>query len=255
MGALEKSKSNDLASNLEGVLIQGDLSRLNSSQKLSYYKSVCDSIGLNTLTKPFEYIRLNGKEVLYATRACTEQLRKLHSVSVEITSRDKFEDLYVVTAKASLPDGRVDESTGAVNLHGLKGDALANALMKAETKAKRRVTLSVCGLGLLDESEVQDIPVESDAGNERGKVSNPLKDVSPEKYVVDFGKYKGMKIEEIDPYELRSYIEYIHNSALEQGKPIKGKVKDFLDKAEERIKALTPEEKEHFDDFFDGDEA
>lgn len=31
---------------------------------------------------------------------------------------------------------------------------MANALMKAETKAKRRVTLSICGLGLLDESEI-----------------------------------------------------------------------------------------------------
>ena len=30
--------------------------------------------------------------------------------------------------------------------------------MKAETKAKRRATLSICGLGLLDESEVETIP-------------------------------------------------------------------------------------------------
>src|SRR6185312_3719783 len=30
--------------------------------------------------------------------------------------------------------------------------------MKAETKAKRRVTLSICGLGMLDETEVDSIP-------------------------------------------------------------------------------------------------
>ena len=41
---------------------------------------------------------------------------------------------------------------------GLKGDALANGLMKAETKAKRRCTLSLCGLGMLDESEIETIP-------------------------------------------------------------------------------------------------
>jgi hypothetical protein len=40
----------------------------------------------------------------------------------------------------------------------LKGDALANALMKAETKAKRRVTLSLAGLGWLDETEIASIP-------------------------------------------------------------------------------------------------
>jgi hypothetical protein len=41
---------------------------------------------------------------------------------------------------------------------GLSGEALANALMKAETKAKRRATLSICGLGMLDETEVEDVP-------------------------------------------------------------------------------------------------
>jgi hypothetical protein len=35
---------------------------------------------------------------------------------------------------------------------------LANALMKAETKAKRRVTLSIAGLGWLDETELETIP-------------------------------------------------------------------------------------------------
>jgi hypothetical protein len=43
-------------------------------------------------------------------------------------------------------------------IKGLQGDALANALMKAETKSKRRVTLSICGLGMLDETEMETIP-------------------------------------------------------------------------------------------------
>ena len=40
----------------------------------------------------------------------------------------------------------------------MTGDTLANALMKASTKAKRRATLSICGLGVLDESEIETIP-------------------------------------------------------------------------------------------------
>ena len=40
----------------------------------------------------------------------------------------------------------------------LKGEAKANAVMKAETKAKRRVTLSICGMGWVDESEIDSIP-------------------------------------------------------------------------------------------------
>jgi hypothetical protein len=34
----------------------------------------------------------------------------------------------------------------------------ANAIMKAETKAKRRATLDLLGLGVLDESETESIP-------------------------------------------------------------------------------------------------
>src|SRR5690606_8779893 len=55
-------------------------------------------------------------------------------------------------------NGRVDSDTGAVPIAGLKGEAKANAILKAITKAKRRVTLSMVGLGMLDESEVETIP-------------------------------------------------------------------------------------------------
>ena len=65
-------------------------------------------------------------------------------------------ELLIVTARASI-GGRSDESIGAVALEGLRGNDLANAYMKCETKAKRRVTLSICGLGFLDETEVADV--------------------------------------------------------------------------------------------------
>jgi hypothetical protein len=134
------------------VLLGGDLAQLTSQQKISYYRSVCDSLGLNPLTKPFEYIRLSGREVLYATRNCTDQLRHAHRISVTITAREIVEDCYVVTARATFPDGRHDEAIGAVPIAGLKGESRSNAMMKCETKAKRRVTLSLVGLSTLDES-------------------------------------------------------------------------------------------------------
>lgn len=145
---------------VERVLIHGDLRQLSPSQKVSYYKSVCDAVGLNPMTQPFSYLVLNNKEVLYAKRECTEQLRFIHSVSIDPKNfvREVIEGIYVVTAPASLPSGRTDVSTGAVAIDGLKGEARANAMMKAETKAKRRVTLSICGLGMLDETEIDSIP-------------------------------------------------------------------------------------------------
>lgn len=143
---------------LEKVLIHGDLSKLTSEERVRYYAKTCESLGLNPLTKPFDYITLSGRLTLYAKRDATDQLRALRKVSIAIVSREKIGDVYTVTARATTPDGRCDESLGAVTIGVLKGDALANALMKAETKAKRRVTLSIVGLGWLDESEIETIP-------------------------------------------------------------------------------------------------
>ena len=142
---------------VEKVVIGGDLSELDAAQRAEYYGAVCRSLGLNPLTKPFEYLTLNGKLRLYALRDCADQLRRLHGISIYIANRERLSDVYVVTARAKDRQGREDESTGAVPLGNLKGDALANALMKAETKAKRRVTLSITGLGWLDETELDTV--------------------------------------------------------------------------------------------------
>lgn len=143
---------------IERLIVLGDLSKLSPDERWSYYIQVCRSVGLNPATQPFQYITLSGKLVLYATKGAAEQLRDNNGVSIDITSRERIDDLYVVTARATTPDGRHDEEIGAVPISNLKGDALANALMKATTKAKRRVTLSMIGLGMLDETEVETIP-------------------------------------------------------------------------------------------------
>jgi hypothetical protein len=145
---------------LEEFVVRGNLAALSPTDKAAHYIQLCHSLGLNPATKPFEYITLQGKETLYARRDATEQLRKIHNVSLDITGRESVGDVYVVTARATMPDGRRDESTGVVSIVGLKGEALANKLMSCETKAKRRVTLSIVGLGILDESEFDTIPTD-----------------------------------------------------------------------------------------------
>lgn len=142
---------------VERVLVSGDLSKLDARQRITYYKQVCDAIGLLPITEPFAYIQLNGKLKLYALKSCTEQLRKMYNISLVIVSRETTGDVHSVIARATFPNGRVDESVGAVAIGNLKGDNLANALMKCETKAKRRVTLSICGLGMLDHTEIETI--------------------------------------------------------------------------------------------------
>jgi hypothetical protein len=161
----------DKAALIETVLIKGDLSALTQEERNAYYLRVCESAGLNPLTKPLEYITLNKKLVLYALRSCTDQLRTIHRISVVDMDREDRDGVCIVTVKVANTDGRTDIATGAVFVGPLKGEERANAIMKAETKAKRRATLSICGLGLLDETEVETIPGAAISGAE--KVINP----------------------------------------------------------------------------------
>jgi hypothetical protein len=143
---------------LSAVLMHGDLSKLSNEQRLDFYFKVCESVGLNPLTQPLDFLKTQNGVKLYVNRGGTAQLREKHRVSTRIMAREKQGDLYVVTAKAFRPDGREEESTGAVTIKNLQGEALANAVMKAETKAKRRATLDLCGLGWIEESEAESIP-------------------------------------------------------------------------------------------------
>jgi hypothetical protein len=144
---------------MEEVITKGDLAKLSPDQRAIYYTKVCESIGVNPLTKPFEYISLNNKLTLYATKTATDQLRTVRGVSVhKIDAETTPDGLRIVTAYARDAAGREDMDLGVVNVKGLQGEALANAYMKALTKAKRRVTLSICGLGWLDESELDAVP-------------------------------------------------------------------------------------------------
>lgn len=142
---------------ISSLVINGDLSKLNPEQKVQYYRQFCQRLGLDELTQPFKLLKLQGKETLYCDRGGAQQLSRVHNVSHEIKSREKIDNIFVVTAIAS-SGGRQTESVGAVSIEGLKGEALANAFMKCETKAKRRATLDLLGLGMLDETEVETIP-------------------------------------------------------------------------------------------------
>jgi hypothetical protein len=142
---------------LEAYISAGDIGRLGPDQRVALYRAVCDSLGLNPLTQPFQYLVLSGKTVLYATKSATEQLRQIHGVSVVSMVKEVVGDILTVTVSVRDKTGREDISTGSVSLANLKGESLANAWMKCETKAKRRATLSICGLAILDETEVDSI--------------------------------------------------------------------------------------------------
>lgn len=143
---------------LEGIVLGSDLSRLTPSQKIEYITGLCQRLGLDPATQPLKIMRLNGREIAYADRGCASQLNRLHGISHQITHQERVDDVFIVSDRATDAGGRFTEEMGVVAIGGLKGEALANALMKARTKAMRRATLTHVGLGLLDEEEVKTIP-------------------------------------------------------------------------------------------------
>lgn len=246
---------------LEKVLLGGDLARLQPSERVSYYKNVCESLGFNPLTRPFDYLLLNNKLVLYPNKGGGEQLRKINNVSIKITAREVLGEVYVVTAQARLPEGREDESTGAVPITNLRGNDLANAYLRCETKAKRRVTLSICGLNMVDDSEIDSIKdakrvshEEAESLPEKSEEKKPFdkSPTNPGDYRPTFGKFGGIRLAEIDPNELGSYCQYIVREAEKKGHEIRGQVKEFLEMAGEFAPVYEADLSCSFEDNFPG---
>jgi len=167
---------------VEQALILGDMKQMDGAMRVAFYKAVCLSVGLNPLSQPFTVMERQDKTMwLYANASCTQQLAALHRVSFKDLKREHQtilgEPMYIVSVTACLPDGREVPSQSVVSLTKkkreiagqwpsgdpkfrdildanaepvlvpLRGDALANAIMRCDTKALRRATLALVGLG------------------------------------------------------------------------------------------------------------
>ena len=138
---------------IEQIVTKGNLNDLTSEQRLIYYNEMCALVGLNPLSIPFAFLATGGQLKLYALKSCTDQLRKIHNLSVAELTITEMDNL--LSVRCTLTSGeRTDSDIGVVSLQGLSSSDKANAMMKAVTKAKRRATLSFVGLSMLDESEL-----------------------------------------------------------------------------------------------------
>ena len=102
-----------------------------------------------------------------------------------------------------LPGGRFVDSSGSVAVAGLEREPLANAMMTAETKSKRRATLSLLGLGLLSEEEaltvagavVEPLPCGERDGERKVDAVPPKRHYGDEEFPT--GPYRGMTLEQL----------------------------------------------------------
>ena len=193
--ALEKKEIQPLELKPEivsSLVIKGDLSGLNETQKVQYYNTLCERIGIDPATQPFKLIKFTrnnvSREILYADKGATQQLCKIYNISTEVRAKEDIGGVYVVTVRAS-NGARYTDEDGAVSIQGQKGEYLANSMMKAITKAKRRAVLALCGLGMLDETEVEAVHM----GQPEKQEEEPQKTFSPPQ---DIGRAEEAEISE-----------------------------------------------------------
>ncbi|WP_002150833.1 hypothetical protein [Bacillus cereus] len=156
---------NKIQSILDRLALNSDLSQLTEEEKRQYFYFVCRKYELDSCTSPFAFIRFkdSNKLQLYARKNCSDQLRKIQGIDAEIVHRGQIETAVYVEVKVTDKSGRKDTAMGAVPISTEDGRKLspvelAHALMTCETKAKRRATLSLCGLAMMDETEVDTLP-------------------------------------------------------------------------------------------------
>lgn len=140
------------------LVTKGDLSKLSSEELVRVYIARCDALGLDVRATPFEVINFKGKTVLYPTKEAAEQLRRLNGISTTVVEESYNESTGIMRVRIRGVDrnGREDEEIAAIFTKGMQGIDLANAYMKCITKAKRRLTLSMCGLGQMSDVDDDD---------------------------------------------------------------------------------------------------
>lgn len=136
-----------------------DLESLNEQQRQDYVKAVCEHMGVPSNLNLVMLAYLDEQDgprrlVAYAKRGATEIVRDQRGINVtDLTSKEVGGSI-VFTATGKDSKGRQEMSTGAKFIAGLTGKDLDDAIMTAQTRATRRMTLQFIGAGILDESEV-----------------------------------------------------------------------------------------------------
>lgn len=149
-----------------------DTASLTAQQRTAYLTSLARALRLNPLTNPLKFIKLQGGETLYVTRTATDQLAAMHGLNRRTIDGPKVVDILgvkvgVCTVEVTLPSGRSETATAT-----LPAVDPPNLFMKLETKAKRRATLSILGVGLLTEEELETIPAGSQAPSRTADSAN-----------------------------------------------------------------------------------
>jgi hypothetical protein len=153
---------------LTNIGLNGSVSHFDKSQKQALLSKLCMTLGLNEETQPFRiYTNSMGEEYIYATKECCAQLRHRECISIEeIDIPIILGNTISVRVKGSNKHDRTSWEIGSVGVDATLTPAQeAHAIMTAVTKAKRRLTLCLSGLGVLADVELEDMVQVIDKGH------------------------------------------------------------------------------------------
>lgn len=134
------------------ALFSGNIGALSPLAQDALIDYRCRQLQLDPLTNPLIRVAVKGsnKIILYARKEAAEQLRVAHGVTVTLISEQLTPDFYKVVLNFKHKDGREEPNAGVEALGAAKGEGLANAMLKAWSKALRRGTLAITGAGVSD---------------------------------------------------------------------------------------------------------
>ena len=165
------------------------------------------------------------------TKGGAEQIRAIKGVSVVSCTRNIDKELGMLEVTATVRDksGREDMATACVVINEkTQGEALCLAVMKAETKAKRRATLSLCGLGYF-ENEPEELEAVERMTNLPKQTQS--KQITAE-YIEQLATRKGVELGKIINHFAKGNISELNDSELKYTEKILNDKPDVVSEAE-----------------------
>lgn len=205
------------ASVLNKFLQTGDVISFTDEQKLLIMQMLCEKYGLDPVTRPLDLIKMPqsnntpAREIVYLTANGCELIAAKWKMSFKIKEKgiDKDAGVAYFVLEGRIPEtDRSDESTAYVQCvrKNIKnepeyffGTDMANALMKCETKARRRLIKRLTGLDYIDEDDItRDDKKELDTQAKKNALSDAMNGIKNDTIDVEAAKEPEEEIELYD---------------------------------------------------------
>jgi hypothetical protein len=141
------------------ILARGNIASLSEEDRTRYILALCEALSLDPRFKPIDLIPGQGGALVpYLNRGATDSLarregiQRVTVVSPKVVDIDGVKCVLCIARATDTRTLRYEERTATMIMRDH-----ANAYMRCETKAIRRATIAVLGIGMLDESELDGI--------------------------------------------------------------------------------------------------